>query len=86
MLDYTVSSLVAQVVLTVRLGDCFFGVQLFSTESWTFRYRVYAVSMKNIPITTLLVVITLSQVTLEIVLISMQAKLGGKPDSSGVRH
>ena len=73
---FATCTLLAQVVLTLRLGAIFV-VQRLCVDIWESRRRIYAVTLRNTPITIGFEVITASQFALGIWATALSAREGG---------
>jgi len=82
ILSFVICTLLAQVVLTVRLEHYSIAVQRLQVDFRECYHRIYAVAKKNIPIAIGFVIITISQLVLGICLVVFAARNGGMTKSS----
>lgn len=76
-LSFVISTLLAQVILTIRFGTLSIVYWLWA-DSHEFYHRMYAVSLKNVRITVVFAIITASQLVVGIILVTLNAREGGK--------
>jgi hypothetical protein len=74
---FVICTILAQMVLTIRLR-ILSDVQWFWVDSWIRCHRIYAVTIKSIPITLVFVALTASQFALGVCMVTLGAREGGK--------